>query len=61
MIVALVWHKSSFSGGDSGTDCVEVALPPEAAAIRDSKQPAGPVLLVPRSTWSSLLDSIQRP
>ena len=56
----LVWRKSSRSHGD-GTECVEVALPPEATAIRDSKQPAGPVLLVPRSTWSSLLDSIQRP
>jgi hypothetical protein len=56
----LVWRKSGRSSGE-GTECVEVALPPEAAAIRDSKQPAGPVLLVPRSTWSSLLDSIQRP
>lgn len=58
--VALVWRKSSHSSGE-GTECVEVALPPEATAIRDSKHPNGPILLVPRSTWSSLLDSIQRP
>ncbi len=57
----VVWRMSSFSGGNGGTDCVEVALPPEAAAIRDSKHPTGPVLLVRRSTWRSLLDAIQRP
>ena len=56
----VVWRKSSRSSGE-GTECVEVALPLEAAAIRDSKHPTGPVLLVRRSTWRSLLDSIQRP
>ncbi len=56
----VVWRKSSFSGGNGGTECVEVALPPQTAAIRDSKHP-GPFLLVRRSAWSSLLDSIQRP
>jgi hypothetical protein len=35
------WRKSSFSGGNGG-DCVEVAS--TLGALRDSKNPAGPVL-----------------
>lgn len=56
----LVWRKSSHSSGD-GTECVEVALPPEAAAVRDSKHRNGGALLVPRSSWLSLLGAIRRP
>ncbi|MGW3986478.1 DUF397 domain-containing protein [Streptomyces sp. NPDC004830] len=38
------WRKSSYSG-DQGGQCVEVAETPEAAvAVRDSKNPHGPVL-----------------
>lgn len=59
-MVDLVWRRSSFSGGNGGTDCVEVALPPEAAALRDSKARGG-LLLVPRSSWLRLLESIRRP
>ena len=39
--LAFRWRKSSFSGGDG--QCVEVA---HAGAVRDSKNPAGPVLRV---------------
>jgi hypothetical protein len=39
--VALAWRKSSRSGrGAENTDCVELA----ASAVRDSKNPARPVL-----------------
>jgi hypothetical protein len=37
------WRKSSFSGGQE-VACVEVAHLPGALAVRDSKNPAGPVL-----------------
>lgn len=37
----LVWRKSSFSGGDNG-DCVE--LRSNLDALRDSKNPGGPML-----------------
>jgi hypothetical protein len=55
----LVWRKSSFTGGD-GTNCVEVALPPEAAALRDSKHRTGPILQVPRASLALLLKSVGR-
>lgn len=41
--VELAWRKSSYSGKES--NCVELALTP--GAVRDSKDPAGPVLPVP--------------
>jgi len=52
------WRKSSFSGG-SGSDndnCVEVALVEPGAALRDSKNSDGPVLLVSGSAWTALLE-----
>ncbi|GAA2991475.1 DUF397 domain-containing protein [Actinokineospora diospyrosa] len=55
------WRKSSFSGG-SGTSCVEVAwsdlhIAREAVLVRDSKNPAGPMLALPSSAWRGLLSS----
>lgn len=51
-----VWHKSSRSAGNGGTDkCVEVAaLEGGQIAVRDSKQPGGAVLFFTRpelATW----------
>jgi len=42
------WRKSSFSG--TGGNCVEVRQ--DLAAIRDSKNPAGPALVVPQLVMS---------
>lgn len=39
----MVWKKSSFSGAEN---CVELAHLGTAIAIRDSKDPAGPVLTI---------------
>lgn len=47
------WKKSSYSG-NSG-NCVEVAYLGQAVAIRDSKEPSGPVLMVSRDAWRRLL------
>ncbi|MGH3965479.1 MAG: DUF397 domain-containing protein [Pseudonocardiaceae bacterium] len=44
------WRKSSRStGGDDQADCVEVAEVPGQVAMRDSKDPAGPVLAFTRA------------
>ncbi|MBE8475684.1 DUF397 domain-containing protein [Streptomyces justiciae] len=37
------WRKSSYSS-DQGGECVEVAEAPALIAIRDSKNPAGPIV-----------------
>jgi hypothetical protein len=50
----LRWRKSSHSGGNSGSDCVEVA----ASSVRDSKNP-GPVLTFPAARWRSFLDLLK--
>ncbi len=40
----LTWRKSTYSGGsDGGQNCVELAA---QGAMRDSKNPTGPVLSV---------------
>ncbi len=48
------WHKSSYSG-QSG-NCVEVARNlPALVAVRDSKEPESPQLLVSPETWRAFL------
>jgi hypothetical protein len=42
------WRKSSYSGSNGG-DCVELADAAGAVAVRDSKDPHGPVLLLTRT------------
>jgi hypothetical protein len=48
-----LWRKSSFSSETA--DCVEVAYPAEALmiGIRDSKNPAGGVLLAGSPAWQA--------
>ncbi|MEU3253058.1 DUF397 domain-containing protein [Streptomyces sp. NPDC006997] len=44
--------KSSYSGGDAGQQCVEVARNiPGVVAVRDSKRAGGVVLRVGRDAW----------
>jgi hypothetical protein len=50
-LTGVIWRKSKRSNG-SGGDCVEVAdLPGGTCAVRDSKQPTGPVLSVTAAEW----------
>jgi hypothetical protein len=39
----LTWRKSTYTGGAEGQNCVELA---SQGAVRDSKNPGGPVLSV---------------
>ncbi|MET8159408.1 DUF397 domain-containing protein [Sphaerisporangium sp. NPDC005289] len=49
------WRKSSRSSGDGG-QCVEVASNlPGVIAVRDSKNPDGPVLVVSPREWQLFL------
>lgn len=50
-----VWRKSSRSTG-SGQNCVEVATDlPGLVAVRDSKNPEGPALVLTPTQWRALL------
>ncbi|MEU4552957.1 uncharacterized protein DUF397 [Micromonospora violae] len=56
------WRKSTRSNG-SGGNCVEVADNlPGVVAVRDSKDPGGPVLVFPPDAWRAFVgsDSVRR-
>jgi Domain of unknown function (DUF397) len=44
------WRKSSYSQ-EAGSDCVEVAFAEREAAVRDSKNTAGAILVLPADSW----------
>lgn len=48
----MTFHKSSHSKAE---ECVEVARASELVAVRDSKDPDGPALLVPSAVFDGFL------
>ncbi|MFG2513191.1 DUF397 domain-containing protein [Streptomyces sp. NPDC048584] len=48
----LVWFKSSYSSGNNGESCVELAVTPGTVHVRDSKDTAGPRLAFAPGTWA---------
>jgi hypothetical protein len=50
-----VWRRSSHSGGDNGSQCVEVAVLGALAAVRDSKRVAAGSLVVPVTALTALV------
>ena len=57
--IAPRWHKSSYSG-NGGSDCVEVARNlPSVVAVRDSKNPDGPVLTVSADEWAAFIGRLR--
>ena len=53
------WRKASYSG-DNGGACVEVARNlPGVVAVRDSKDPAGPVLAFGLDEWAAFTAAIK--
>ncbi|GGZ23656.1 DUF397 domain-containing protein [Streptomyces avidinii] len=56
---AAKWRKSSYSNTQGG-DCVEVADHiPGAVPVRDSKDTAGPVILVGNAAWSAFVRHVR--
>lgn len=54
-----IWRKSTRSDANGG-NCVEVASNlPEVVAVRDSKDPAGPVLTFGRDEWAAFLGGLK--
>jgi Domain of unknown function (DUF397) len=52
------WRKSSYSGGQG--NCVEVAdVPDSSHAVRDSKDPTGPVLRFSADSWRAFIGAVK--
>lgn len=53
------WRKSSYSNGQGG-NCVEIADGfPGIAPVRDSKDPAGPMLIFGAAAWAAFIDQMR--
>ncbi|MDQ0788596.1 DUF397 domain-containing protein [Streptomyces sp. B3I8] len=48
----LAWFKSSYSSGNDGNSCVELAVTPGTVHVRDSKNVEGPRLELGPGTWA---------
>jgi hypothetical protein len=52
----LDWRKSSYSNGQA--NCVEVADAGQDIAVRDSKEPDGPVLVFGAGEWRAFVSGL---
>ncbi|MFE9102848.1 DUF397 domain-containing protein [Actinomadura geliboluensis] len=52
------WRKSSHSQG-GGTECVEIAQVGNSRAVRDSRNPTGPVLAYSSGEWAAFLQAVK--
>ncbi|HET9254281.1 MAG TPA: DUF397 domain-containing protein [Pseudonocardiaceae bacterium] len=58
-LARVCWIKSSYSGTGGG-NCVQVAhLASGHRAVRDSKNPAGPVLILPLAGWATFTAGVR--
>jgi hypothetical protein len=58
-VAGAIWRKSSYSGSNGG-GCVEIADNlPGVVAVRDSKDPAGPVLAFTPDDWRAFTAGIK--
>ena len=51
------WRRSSRSSDTA--NCVEVAAAGSAVGVRDSKDPDGPVLVLPATAWTHFVTAIR--
>jgi uncharacterized protein DUF397 len=52
-LLRLNWRKAARSMNNGA--CVEIAATAESVAVRDSKDPHGPVLRYPSDAWTAFL------
>ena len=57
-VTGVRWRKSSYSG-DNGGACVEVGTVGRAVAVRDSKDPDGPLLPFAADTWTVFAEQVK--
>lgn len=53
------WRKSSYSGGDDGNNCVEIANRDTCIAVRDSKTPARATLTFPTRAFTTFVEALK--
>lgn len=58
MVTTTSWRKSSRSSGSEG-QCVEIAAADGNIAVRDSKNPGGPVLTFRHDAWASFTQNLR--
>lgn len=51
-----VWRRSSHCESNA---CVEVAPMQPVVAVRDGKDPCGPVLIFPREQWRAFVEALR--
>ncbi|MFE9288223.1 DUF397 domain-containing protein [Streptomyces olivaceus] len=51
----LAWFKSSYSDGNEGDSCVEIAIVPGTVHVRDSKDVEGPRLAFAPAVWAGFV------
>jgi hypothetical protein len=51
------WRKSTHSTKDQ---CVEVARPERRLAVRDSKDPGGPLVAIDTQTWHRFMTRVKQ-
>ncbi|MFE4961359.1 DUF397 domain-containing protein [Streptomyces sp. NPDC056660] len=57
---AALWRKSSYSGGQQGDACVEVADGvPALIPVRDSKTPLAPALAFAPDAWGAFITAVK--
>lgn len=57
-LTGVAWRKSRYSSGNGG-NCVEFADLSSAVAVRDSKDPEGPALILTPAQWRGLTARIR--
>ncbi|MFE2018565.1 DUF397 domain-containing protein [Streptomyces sp. NPDC059499] len=53
------WFKSSYSGGNE-TECVETAVSPIGASVRDSKRPHEGHFHIGAAAWADFIGSVRQ-
>jgi hypothetical protein len=57
---AVSWRKSSYSSSNGG-NCVEVGTATHNIAVRDSKDPHGPVIAFSSADWQTFTERLRQP
>ncbi|XVQ10300.1 DUF397 domain-containing protein [Spirillospora sp. CA-255316] len=55
----ITWHKSSHSGVQAQSDCVELTVLPEGVGMRDSKAPQDGHLTIEPQSFARLVTRIK--